>query len=65
MNAAQKLAQWQINAALAFFMYHSTPEIRGKLMAELPAVYNELCGDAIVRVIRNTDGRTMGGDDGS
>jgi hypothetical protein len=59
------LAPWQINAVLAFFMYHLTPEVRGKLMAQLPAIYNELCGDAIVKVVRVSDGCTMRGDDGS
>jgi hypothetical protein len=54
-----KVKQVYKDQALRFFMYYMPMEQRYKLMTELPAAYNALCGSEVVAVHRTSDGLKM------
>jgi hypothetical protein len=53
MNDHQKT---QLLEALKYYM---KPELRRRIMAELPEAYNAWMGHDVVHVVANSDGRTI------
>lgn len=57
-KAAEVLNPLEINGVVDFFLYHATPELRGQLMAHLPAAYSKLYGgqaSIYAAVMQNVD----------
>jgi len=58
MSLDKTLASYEREIALGFFMYHLQPELRGRMMKELPVIYNKLVGREIMVSKRKPEERT-------
>ena len=54
--SAHGMTDRQKTLLLEACMYRVTPEQRGFLMREVPDAYNAWCGNAVVQVVRVSDG---------
>jgi len=52
----EKLNHFEQSVLIQWFEQQMSMEQRGKLMRELPVMYNKLCGREIVHVVRVEDG---------
>lgn len=48
--------QHQLNQLVDAFMYYVQPDVRSKIMKEVPAAYNAYVERDVVQVVRTTDG---------
>lgn len=49
------LNSWELDSLIRLLMYHATPEMRQKIMQNLPQVYNKLHDREFVQVVRVSD----------